>query len=384
MYNTSYIELSESALQCNLKFIRSKKAPTCTLSHVIKGNAYGHGIDKFVPLLYKNGARHFSVFDAGEAYEVIKALGQKNFTLLIMGMIESQQIEWAIEQEVEYYVYDFSRLEQSIKVAKKVKRSACIHIELETGMNRTGFEKAHWEKVAEMCLANQEHLKIKGICTHYAGAESIANHIRVAKQKKVFQKGTSFFIGLGLRPEKIHSSCSAAFMRVRNAQQDMVRIGILQYGFWPSIETYIATAGAGKDPVDPLKRVMSWKSRIMSTKRVKKGEYIGYGTSYLASSEMKVACVPIGYSHGFSRSLSNSGRALVHGTRVQVVGMVNMNVMMIDISHLQGVNIGDEVVLIGEQGEQSISVSSFSDYSEQLNYELLTRLPHNIPRYVVN
>lgn len=384
MYNTSYIELSESALQANLDFIRSNKAQNCTLSHVVKGNAYGHGIHKFVPLLFKNGARHFSVFDAGEAYEVLKALPGKDFTVMVMGMIENQQVEWAVEQGVEFYVFDLSRLQQSIKSARKLGKPAKIHLEIETGMNRTGFEKEQWYKVAEICLSNAPELEIKGICTHYAGAESIGNHIRVARQQEVFKEATAYLEQRRLRPEKIHSACSAAFMRVPNSHQDMVRIGILQYGFWPSIETYIATAGAVDDPVDPLKRVISWKSQVMNTKQIKKGEYIGYGSSYLASSDMTIASVPVGYGHGFSRALSNTGRALIHGSRVQVVGIVNMNVMMIDISHLQGVQKGDEVVLIGNQEEQEISVSSFSDYSEQLNYELLTRLPHDIPRDIVN
>ena len=122
----------------------------------------------------------------------------------------------------------------------------------------------------------------------------------------------------------------------------------------------------------------------MSVKNVKQGEYVGYGTSFLATSDLKVASVPVGYSHGFSRSLSNQGRALVRGQRVSVIGIVNMNVMMLDVSQLDHVEKGDEVVLIGKQGDMSISVSSFSDYSDQLNYELLTRLPHDIPRFIVH
>ena len=177
---------------------------------------------------------------------------------------------------------------------------------------------------------------------------------------------------------------SAAFLRFPKSQYDLVRVGILQYGFWPSVETYIATEGMHENATDPLQRLISWKSRIMNVKEVAKGEYIGYGTSYLATQTTKVAAVPVGYSHGFSRSLSNAGRALVRGTRVGVIGVVNMNVMMLDVSHIPSVEVGDEVVLIGEQGNQSISVSSFSEYSDQMNYELLTRLPQDIPRYITD
>lgn len=133
---------------------------------------------------------------------------------------------------------------------------------------------------------------------------------------------------------------------------------------------------------DPLQMVISWKSRVMNLKEVKKVEFVGYGTTYLATQDTKVAAVPVGYSHGFSRSLSNAGRALVRGVRVGVIGVVNMNVMMLDVTHVDGIETGDEVVLIGNQGDQNISVSSFSEYSDQMNYQLLTRLPQDTPRYI--
>lgn len=384
MYNTSYIELSESALKNNLDYVRRHLPANCTLSHVVKGNAYGHGISKFVPLLHKNGARHFSVFDAGEAYEVFKHLPPKGNTIMIMGMIEYQQLAWAIENEIEFYVFEIKRLHESIEVAKKCGKPAQIHLELETGMNRTGLSSQSWALAAEICKNNRGHIQLKGICTHYAGAENIANHKRIAQQIEAFEKGLNFFESKGLSPEKRHTACSAAFMRLPHTRMDMVRIGILQYGFWPSKETYIATAGADENPINPLKRVISWKSRLMNTKQINKGEYVGYGSSFQATNDMRIASVPVGYSHGFSRSLSNAGRVLVRGSRVPVIGIVNMNMMMIDISHLPEAETGDEAVLIGIQGDEHISVSSFSDFSNQLNYELLTRLPHNIPRYIVN
>jgi alanine racemase len=122
----------------------------------------------------------------------------------------------------------------------------------------------------------------------------------------------------------------------------------------------------------------------MDVKNVKAGEFIGYGTSFLAQQDMKVATVPVGYFHGFSRSLSNRGRVLIKGERINVVGMVNMNALIVDVTLIDGVNKGDEVVLIGKQGDLEISVSAFGEMSVQLNYELLTRLPADIPRNIVN
>ena len=188
----------------------------------------------------------------------------------------------------------------------------------------------------------------------------------------------------GLPPKIRHTACSAAALRYSATKMDMARIGILQYGFFPSKEILIHYLTKNKEHEFPLRRVISWKSKVMSIKKVKTGEFIGYGTSYLANSDMKIATIPVGYSHGFSRLLSNQGRVLIHGQRVSVVGAVNMNMMSVDITNLEGVKNGDEVVIIGKQGDMEISVASFGDVSNLVNYELLTRLPHDIPRIVVD
>jgi len=120
----------------------------------------------------------------------------------------------------------------------------------------------------------------------------------------------------------------------------------------------------------------------MSIKKVKTGEFVSYGTSYLAQKDMKIALIPVGYSQGYARNLSNQGRVIIKGQRVGVVGMVNMNMLIADITTVEKVNIGDEVVLIGKQGDISINVSSFTEISDQLNYELLTRLPLEITRVI--
>lgn len=381
MDNTSYIELSRSALASNIRFIHNRLQPGSRLSHVVKGNAYGHGISSYVPLAVDLGANHFSVFDAHEAEQVLQALDEP-VDILIMGMIAPEQLAWVIERGISFFVFDWQRLEAATTIARKLKTKAKVHIELETGMNRTGFIAESWPKIVDFIRENNDALDFQALCTHYAGAESIANHLRVKSQIKAFRKGRSYFKKEGLKPSMAHSACSAAFLRFPKTHFDLVRVGILQYGFWPNMETRIQLQTTEDLEQDPLRRVISWKSRVMNVKTVAKGDYIGYGTSYLASQDMQVAAVPVGYSHGFSRSLSNAGRALIRGVRVGVIGVVNMNVMMVDVSHLDSIEIGDEVVLIGRQGEQEISVSSFSEYSDQMNYELLTRLPLDIPRIV--
>lgn len=383
MFNTSVIEISKSALEKNLKFIRSQINKKTKISSVIKGHAYGHGIETFVPIAEKCGIDHFSVFDSSEALRV-KKISSKNHTIVVMGMIDNDEIEWAIYNNIQFYVFERDRLQAAIEHAKNIGKKAKIHIEFETGMNRTGFNKESVESLCSLLNDNKEHLSIEGVCTHYAGAESIANYLRIQNQIKNFNIMYRMVRSMGVIPKMRHTACSAAAMTYPKTQMDMVRIGILQYGYWPTKETFIHYIADKEDKQDPLERIITWKSKVMSTKEIHTGEFIGYGTTFLAHKKMKIATVPIGYSHGFSRSLSNQGRALVHGKRVSVISIVNMNLIMIDISDVPNVKKGDEVVLIGEQGDRAISVASFSELSDQLNYELLTRLPMDIPRVITS
>lgn len=381
MFETSYITLSKSALEYNLSFIRKRVGPNIRISSVVKGNAYGHGIEEFVPLVCENGIDHYAVFSANEALRVRKACNCDH-DIMIMGEVSGEALEWAINEGIEFFVFDAARLGEAAAIANKLNKPAKIHIELETGMNRTGFEYKQLEHVIRYLQDHRSAFDFKGICTHYAGAESIANYLRIQRQIRRFKKGVQAFTSNELHPASLHTSCSAGMMMFPKYRYDMVRIGIMQYGFWPSPETFVEYAKNKKDKTDPLKRLISWKSKVMTVKEVQTGEFIGYGQSFLAHENMRTAVVPIGYAHGFSRDLSNQGRVLINGQRVGVIGMVNMNALICDVSELPNVQVGDEVVLIGHQGDMEISVASFGELSNQLNYELLTRLPSRIPRKI--
>jgi alanine racemase len=382
MFATSQISIDYQAYKGNIDFLSSYFGEKVKLSSVVKGNAYGHGIEYFVPMAEEVGIRHFSVFEVDEALKVHRA-SKFNSTIMIMGFIDQDQLGWAIENDIEFFVFCLNRLENTINQAKLMERSAKIHLELETGLNRTGFDEEDFLKALSLINDNQKYIQVVGLCTHYAGAESIANHFRVTKQIERFNTLVSKTSHYSFLQKTIrHTACSAASMSYPETRMDMVRIGIMQYGFWPSKETFIHFLKNGDNNFDPLKRIISWKSQIMDIKEVKTGEFIGYGTSFLASQPMRIATVPVGYSHGFSRSMSNQGRVLIKGKRLGVVGTVNMNLTMIDLSECPEAEKGDEVILIGDQGENAISVASFSELSNQLNYELLTRLPISTPRIV--
>ena len=382
-FNTSYLEISKSALEHNLQFLKNYIGNGVQISSVVKGNAYGHGLEVFVPLAENCGINHFSVFSADEALRVFN-VSTENSTVMIMGLINNEQLEWAIENNIEFYVFEPDRLQKALETAQRIGKTAKIHIEVETGMNRTGFAMDQLPAVLKLLKNNSDYLFFKGLCTHFAGAESIANYYRIHKQQQVFQKVLKKVAATGLTPEQKHTACSAAALRYPKFQMDMVRLGIIQYGFFPNKEILIEYLTKKKMTQNPLKRLISWKSHVMDVKKVKTGEFVGYGTSYLANSDLKIAIIPVGYAHGFSRNLSNQGIVLINGQRVSVVGTVNMNMITVDVTQVNSVEKGDEVVLIGKQGDLEISVSSFSEFSEQVNYELLTRLPENLPRLIVD
>lgn len=384
----SHIELSKSAFHQNVTFLKDYIGKETVFCSVIKGNAYGHGIEQFVPMAEECGIRHFAVFSADEAKRACEAKTVPESHVMIMGMIDNETIGWAIEQDVSFYIFEIDRLEAAIEAAKKKGSPARIHLHLETGMNRTGLDRKMLRIAVKKVKDNEEHLIIDGICTHYAGAESVSNHVRVTQQIENFNTYCSLLEKEGISAKHRHTACSAATLNYPETIMDMVRIGIAQYGFWPNRETYMKFVKNHSDidkvHKDPLERVMSWKSVVMSTKTVEAGEFVGYGTVYQTSRKQKIATVPIGYSHGFGRNLTNVGIVLINGRRAPVAGLVNMNLLTIDVTDIPDVKKGDEVVIIGKQGDQEMTVSSFSEMTNYLNYEVLVRIPSVLPRYIVD
>ena len=387
MREPSVIELSRSALRQNLTYLRERIGPRPLLSSIIKGNAYGHGIETWVPLAEKCGVHHFGVFSANEAARALK-VAQPEAHIMIMGYIPDDEVAWAIERGCSFFVFEPGRLEAAVDAAAKLGRPARVHLELETGLHRTGFEGAALEKAVNTLKEAGDRVQLDGLCTHLAGAESSANYLRIQHQIESFNRLTNDLRSQGITARWRHAACSAATLSYPGTVMDMVRIGIAHFGFWPSEETRMQVWGksalAGDtERRDPLRRVLRWRSSVMDLKDVAPGAFVGYGNAYMTGRQQRLAAVPVGYYHGFARQLSNLGHVLVQGRRAPVAGVVNMNMMMVDVTDIPRVQRGDEVVIIGKQRRGQISVSSFCDLARYLNYEVLVRLPADIPRLIV-
>ncbi|MBW6478015.1 MAG: alanine racemase [Bacteroidales bacterium] len=379
MLHTSYIELNKDALNNNIQFLKKRIGSHTRYSMVVKANAYGHGIEELLPLVEDCGVDHYAVFSIAEAMRVYE-IKKESCELMIMGFIDDDYLEWAIERDVSFYVFTLERLRRVIEVSQKTNKPARIHIELETGMYRTGFCEDQLDEVSALLKKHSSKLVLEGICSHMAGAESIVNYQRMLEQIDAFNELCSWFHAQGFQPRYRHLACSAGVLNYPDSVMDMARVGIASYGFWPSEEMKMMHIKEVGFDEDPLQRVLSWKSVIMSVNNVPKGKYVSYGKSFMTNRKSKIATVPVGYGYGFSRTLSNNGHVLVDGKRVRVIGSVNMNMAVLDVTDIENVKVGDSVVLIGVQGDESISVESFSDMNNSMNYELLTRLPHHIPR----
>jgi len=378
--HSSRIELSLSALKKNFNFVRKKIGSEARISSVVKANAYGHGIREFVPMAEKCGINHFATASSFEAEEVLEVCSPDT-QIMIMGILYKEDVPWAIQHGIEFYVFNYERLEIAAEYARALGKKAHVHIEVETGANRTGMDDKGYSKTLTFLKKNADALEFEGLCTHFGGAENFSNRFKIDKQVAKYKKFLSQALRRGLVPKYRHIACSAAALAYPETVYDMVRIGVTQYGFWPSPDIYYHhLESVGKTSDTPLKRVFSWKTDVMDIREVAEGEFIGYGTSFQAQKPMRVAVLPLGYSNGYPRALSNKGKVLIHGKKCKVVGLVNMNLFMVDISHLPEVSVGDEVVLVGRQKSNVIPIASFTEATNLLNNEMLSRLPQAIPR----
>jgi alanine racemase len=381
----SWLELSEGALRDNLQFLKRHIGRKVEFCSVIKANAYGPGMAEFVPLAERCGVRRFGVFSAEEAAHFLQ-YRTADSALMIMGHLDNADIDWAVANDLEFWVFDLSRLEAAERAAARAGRPARIHLEVETGMYRLGLSARALNAAARRIKRQPDRLQLEGLCTHFAGAESSANAHRIGSQQKVYAERLDSLNKAGISNFKRHLCCSAAAFGYPESLGDMARVGIAQYGFWPSLETrmlYKASVN-GRRVKGRLRRVLAWRSRLFNVKSVPAGRFVGYGNSYLTAKKMRIGAIPVGYHHGIERSQSNLGHVLVHGSRCPIVGIINMNMMSVDVTDLPAAKDGDEVTIIGRQGDDEITVGAFGNRINDLNYETLARLHTRLDRVVVD
>lgn len=381
--HSSRIELSRSALKNNLQFLRTRIGTNPLFSMVVKANAYGHGVEYIVPMAESLGVDHFSVASSQEAESVLEAR-EKDSRVMIMGILYDEDLPWVVENGIEFFVWDLERLRGAAAVARDLGVPARIHLEVETGANRTGLPEHELDEAVRILRKAKDSIELVGLCSHFGGIETLANQFRIQGQIRTFDRIRKRLAKKKVRPERHHLACSAAALAFPDTVLDQVRVGSAAYGLWPSPDIHnLVSMEKGKDRRNGLRRVLSWKTNIMALKDVARDDFVGYGTMFQAPRDMRVGVLPIGYGNGYPRSQSNRGSVLVRGRLSPVVGAVNMNMVIVDVTHVPSVEVGDEVVLVGRQKGNAIALRSFSEFTHHLNTEFLSRLPAGIPRVTV-
>ena len=364
-------EISLDALEYNVKRIREVIGDDTALMCVIKANAYGHGAVPLARHLAKVGADSFAVATVDEGIELRRAgITQP---ILILGMSTKERYEDLILHHITPTVYTYEIAKDISRTAAKLNMTADIHLKIDTGMSRIGF-RADERTVQEIIMISQmfTNLNIRGIFTHFACADGNDAEM-TRRQAEEFQWVIDSLEARGLHIPVRHCANSAAIIRYPHLKMDMVRAGIILYGLRPSDEPDLMEF--------PLKPVMRLKSHIIMLKNVPEGTAVGYGASFVCKRPTRIATVSIGYADGFPRAQSNKGRVLIGAESFPVIGRVYMDQMMVDVTDAQGsVRLGDEVILVGSQGQENITVEEASSYGDSFNYEFVCNINRRVPR----
>lgn len=350
------------------------------MSVVVKANAYGHGVAEISDLAVQAGANWLAVETLGEGKN-LRELGHQ-CPILLLGNVQLAELHEVVQSEFRLTVFNLETLEELDKVASRSQRNVHVHLKVETGMNRRGMLLESLPKALSL-LQRSEHIQLEGLCSHLATADEPDEASYVQAQVENFNRAVAEVEGKGIHVAIKHLLNSAGTSLLVQAHHDLVRVGISMYGLWPSDQTRRACLEKSIGP-QALTPVLTWKTKVVQVKEIPAGSYIGYGRTFHTARAARLAALPIGYSDGYDRKLSNRGSVLIRGKRAPVRGRVSMNVTMVDITDIPGVCLEDEVVLLGRQGEDEITADELATLLETINYEVVTRINWALPRVVVH
>lgn len=337
---------------------------------VIKADAYGNGAIETAEILEKQseiGGFCTATFD--EAVELRKNNIDK--LILVLGLVFPSDYEQMISLDIRPSVYNLDLARLINDTAEKLNKKAKIHIKIDTGMGRIGFQPDENGIEDIISISKMPFIEMEGIFTHFARCDE-KDKKYADKQQDCFNSVVNRLNEAGVSFTYTHSANSAAIMEYPPAYSKLVRAGITLYGMWPSDEV---------DHSFPLRSVMSLKSSVIHIKKLPAGCAIGYGGSYVTKKETTVATVSIGYADGMPRSLSNKGEVLIHGKRSRIIGRICMDQMMIDVSDIPDVKMFDTVTIIGSDGKEKITMEELGNKSGRFNYELSCLLGNRrVPR----
>ena len=363
MYFRTQAAIDLDAIEFNFNNTRAKLADGVKLLAVIKADAYGHGAVEIGKLL-DNKADFFGVACVEEALE-LKNAGLKT-PIIILGYVSPEEYAEVARNDIRIPIFHLEDAKALSAQAKKQNKNIPFHFCIDTGMSRIGFQVN--EESADICkeIAALENITAEGLFSHFATADE-SDLSKAQKQQKLFEDFIEMLRARGIEIPIKHINNSAGIMNCEK-RFDMCRMGIILYGLYPSHEVDTALL--------EIKPAMKWLTHISHIKTLEAGREISYGGTYKTESERVIATIPVGYADGYPRCLSNIGKVIINGKYAPIVGRVCMDQFMVDITDIEGAQIGSEVTLVGN----GLSMEEVSEAAHSFNYELPCRISRRVPR----
>jgi alanine racemase len=359
--------ISLSALAHNLAQLRRCLSPGCDLLAVVKANAYGHGAVEVTRTLIQQGVSRVAVVSVDEGLALRQA--GVNAPIIVLGPLFPELIPAMIAQQLTPVVSDAGVLPALADAAQDANLSYPVHVKVETGMGRLGLPPGEVPSLIESPYFKGP-LQLEGLMTHLADTDGPSTEF-TEQQLRIFRQVLRQLDQAGLTVPLIHAANSAAIVRYPHAHFSLVRPGIMLYGYHTLPDAVVAPT---------LKPVLTLTTTIAQVRVLPRGESVSYNCSFTAARPSRIAVLPIGYADGYPRRLSNRGTVLVQGRRVPIVGLICMDMMMVDITGVPHANVGEEVVLIGRQGDEAITADELAEQAGTIPYEILCGIGPRVPR----
>ena len=390
-----WAEVSSHRLLANYKKLRRMAGSKADLMPVVKANAYGHDVLACAPLLAAAGAQWLGVTSAEEG-AAVRAVCPQPRILLLSGIFRGEA-DTVIEQGLTPVVWEpwhLDLLEEAAAARSMPPLSLAVHLEIDTGMSRQGVRVIGSQVSPEAAsLLARFHpgscLRLEGVMTHFSAPESIST-IRPNPQLAGLETALELIRGRGLRPQWLHAGNSSSLVAgpdrqtlMKMASQAgarlMLRPGLALYGYVDRI----TQDGLSWDGEPGFAPVLTWKTEVTSLRTLSAGETAGYGNTFAAARDTRLALLPVGYADGFNRLLSNRGHVLIRGHEAPIAGRVSMDQTVVDVTAIPAAAIGDEVVLLGSQGRHAVSAWDLADLTDSIPWEVLCAIGPRVPRVLV-
>jgi alanine racemase len=363
---STWVEVDLDRFAGNLAALRRLDETPREVLLVVKADAYGHGAVEIADAATHDGVAHLGVATLHEGIQ----LRQAGSTLPIMALspLLPSEIDEALAHDLSPTVSDLRFARALSDAAERRGRPARCHVEIDTGMGRTGVREEEAEAFLTALVA-LPGIRLASVYTHFSDAD--AEDLSFAeRQSASFDALLRRLAERGIRPPRVHAANSAGALNVPGSRHDWLRVGLLAYGHLPP--------NARSAP--PVQAVMSFKSRLVQIRDLPARTPISYARTYVTARPTRVGVVPVGYGHGYSWLLSNRGAVLVGGARVPVLGRVTMDLTIVDLTAVPNADVGDEVVLFGEQGGATLSLEEIARWSETLPYEIMCTIGKRVAR----